>query len=408
VDLRSFAYLTCRLLALYLAVDVIAGLPADVAMARSLRDVSAGAAPSLLLFGEAALHLAMAAALWFAASSLSSQLAGVMASRAGARRASADDLPRAVVIATGVLVIAGGIGSAVVLIEMFWPGGSQSESVRQHWAGVVAALAVRVALGAALIIFATPLLALLRGKPKKPEPVDTSVAGMLTDLVGAAGSYGVRRVTDLALSLKAEAEGVAMRVVRSSLDRVITAVEQRRPDFSAATAADGTVTIVFSDMEGFTAMTQRLGDHQAHEVIKAHNRIVRLAVKGHGGKEVELQGDGFLLAFPRAAAALHCAGVIHRECAAYSETNADAPIRVRIGLNTGKPIKNADRFFGISVILAARIAAQAQGGETLVSTAVREDLADDATFVFDEGREAELKGLDGRHRMFRVLRYGER
>jgi class 3 adenylate cyclase len=189
---------------------------------------------------------------------------------------------------------------------------------------------------------------------------------------------------------------------------VIAAVEQRRPDFSAATAADGTVTIVFSDMEGFTAMTQRLGDHQAHEVIKVHNRIVRQAVKAHGGKEVELQGDGFLLAFPRAAAALQCAGAIHRDCAAYSETNADSPIRVRIGLNTGKPIKNADRFFGISVILAARIAAQAQGGETLVSTAVREDLADDATFVFDQGREAELKGLDGRHRMFRVLRYRER
>ncbi|MGH8541025.1 MAG: adenylate/guanylate cyclase domain-containing protein, partial [Stenotrophobium sp.] len=216
---------------------------------------------------------------------------------------------------------------------------------------------------------------------------DTSVAQMLTDL---------------ALTLRNEAEGIAKRVVRSSLDAVIAAVEQRKPDFSAATAVDGTVTIVFSDMEGFTAMTQRLGDREAHEVIKVHNCIVRQAVKAHGGKEVELQGDGFLLAFPDVAQALRCACAIQRDCAAYSVGHADRPIRVRIGLHTGKPIKEGERFFGLTVILAARIAAQAGGGETLVSEAVHRQLADTGEFTFDAGREAELKGLDGRHRMFGV------
>jgi hypothetical protein len=206
VDLRSFAYLTCRLLALYLAVDVIAGLPALVTVARVLPGLPAGVASRAMLFLEAALHAVMAAALWFAAARLSAALAGVMSSRAGARRTTTEELARAVVIATGVLVLAGGAEDIAALA-----GASRPQSV-----SLAVALGIRLALGAALIAFATPLLALLRGKPKKPEPVDTSVAGMLTDLVGAAGSYGVRRVTDLALSLKAEAEGVAKRVVRSS------------------------------------------------------------------------------------------------------------------------------------------------------------------------------------------------
>src|SRR4029077_15658304 len=101
--------------------------------------------------------------------------------------------------------------------------------------------------------------------------------------------------------------GVDSSDVTTSIDTVVLAVQRGKPDLRRHAAADGQVTIVFSDMEGFTEMTERLGDLRAHKVIRDHNAIVREQVKAHGGVEVELQGDGFLLAFPRAADALGCA-----------------------------------------------------------------------------------------------------
>ncbi|MGH8519583.1 MAG: adenylate/guanylate cyclase domain-containing protein, partial [Panacagrimonas sp.] len=231
----------------------------------------------------------------------------------------------------------------------------------------------------------------------------TGAARLLSELAGAAGALGARRLTELAISIKTEAEGVAKRVMRSSIDAMIAAVEQRRHDFGAASSADGTVTIAFSDMEGFTAMTQRLGDAGAHEVIKHHNQIVRRALKRHGGLEVELQGDGFLLAFPDTAQALRCATAIQQACAEHSAKPEQEAIRVRIGLHRGTPIQEGDRFFGITVILAARIAGQASGAQVLVSQDVHTAVEDMGEFRFDAPREAELKGLSGRHRMHPLI-----
>src|SRR5207248_1946204 len=96
-----------------------------------------------------------------------------------------------------------------------------------------------------------------------------------------------------------------------------------------------------------------------------------------------------------------------RALADYNGRNPGPPIHVRIGLHTGEAIKEADRFFGKSVILAARITAQASGGEILVSSLLRELVEGDDEFAFDESREAELKGLSGTHRMYRAV-WGER
>ena len=189
--------------------------------------------------------------------------------------------------------------------------------------------------------------------------------------------------------------------LKSSLENVAQSVEMKRPDIASHAAPDGTVTLAFSDMEGFTEMTERLGDEQAHRIVREHNAIVRGRLGDHGGYEVELQGDGFLLAFSKAGDALRCAIAIQRACAAYSAVHPEQAIRVRMGLHTGEPIKEGDRFFGMSVILAARIAAQARGGEILVSSVVKE-LAD-SEMRFDAGREVELKGLSGKRRLFRVL-----
>jgi class 3 adenylate cyclase len=170
-------------------------------------------------------------------------------------------------------------------------------------------------------------------------------------------------------------------------------VERRQPDLRGFAAPDGRVTLMFSDMEGFTEMTERLGDREAHRVIRAHNAIVREQLRAHGGVELELQGDGFLLAFGDPVAALRCAIAIERTLAAYSAEHPEQPIRVRIGLHTGEAIKEAEGFFGKTVILAARIAAQARGGEILVSAVVKEATARAPDVRFGETREARLKGL---------------
>ncbi len=203
------------------------------------------------------------------------------------------------------------------------------------------------------------------------------------------------------LADKLSAQGIDSHDVKRTLDTVVARVERARPDLRQHAAPDGRVTLVFSDMEGFTEMTERLGDRAAHEVIKVHNAIVREEVRRHGGVEVELQGDGFLLAFPAARQALDCTIAIQRALATYSAARPEQPIRVRIGLHTGEAIQEADRFFGKTVILAARIAAQARGGEILASATTREGGADES-IRFGVRREASLKGLAGTYSLHPV------
>jgi hypothetical protein len=130
-------------------------------------------------------------------------------------------------------------------------------------------------------------------------------------------------------------------------------------------------------------------------------------VSAHGS-EVKAEGGGFMLAFGSARRALQCAVDVQR---AFAEYNAARPepvegraevIKVRIGLHTGEAIKETDDFYGKNVILAARIAAQARGGEILVSSLLKELTESAGDIGFGEGREVKLKGLAGRHRVFEV------
>ena len=148
-------------------------------------------------------------------------------------------------------------------------------------------------------------------------------------------------------------------------------------------------------------MTDRLGDRRFMEVLRAHNGVVRQKVKAHAGFEVKSEGDGFMVVFQSARRALQCAIDIQR---AFAQRNrsAEEPVRVRIGLHTGEAIKEGEDFFGKNVVLAARIAGQAQGGQILVSSLLRELTDSSGEFAFDGGREVELKGLSGLHKVFEV------
>jgi class 3 adenylate cyclase len=239
------------------------------------------------------------------------------------------------------------------------------------------------------------------------DPADHERALELsTQSLGTAQELGMKTCVEKALALKLRLQGADTSGVQQSVYIVAEAVETRRPDIGAHAAPDGTVTLLFSDMEGFTAMTERLGDLRARDVIRIHNQIVREQLNAHGGYEVELQGDGFLLAFGSARQGLLCAVAIQRAFAAHNVREARGePIRVRIGVHTGEALKDADKFFGRSVILAARIADQATGGEILASSIVRELTASTGDLNFGAEREVALKGISATQRLV-VVEYG--
>jgi class 3 adenylate cyclase len=227
---------------------------------------------------------------------------------------------------------------------------------------------------------------------------------LLGQALDKSQELGLKGWGDLALNLKLRAQGVDSGSLSftGSIDVVARSIGSRRPDLSMQTASDGTVSLMFSDMEGFTAMTERLGDLKAREVIRAHNRIVREQVAAHAGHEVELQGDGFLLAFQQAHQALLCAIALQRAFASYSASHPEEPIRIRVGLHTGEALRDADKFFGRTVILAARIATQAKGGEILVSAQTKQLTEGAGEVRFGPEREAELKGIAEPQRLVRV------
>jgi class 3 adenylate cyclase len=213
-----------------------------------------------------------------------------------------------------------------------------------------------------------------------------------------AGSAWLERV----LALKMRAQGSESSNVKRSIAVVASSVDARRPDLSAAVNAQGEVTLMFSDMAGYTAMTERLGDRAALLIVQAHNEIVRRECSAFGGFEVELRGDGFLVAFPSALSGVRCGIALHRQFADYSEQHPEEPIHLRIGLHTGQAIRDIDKFFGKTVIQAFRISDLAAADELLISEDVRQKVEGASNLRFQDEQVVTLKGISGEHRLVAV------
>jgi len=167
--------------------------------------------------------------------------------------------------------------------------------------------------------------------------------------------------------------------------------------------AQGTVTILFTDVEGSVELATRHGDEAAQELRRALFELVRGQVEKHGGHEVKSTGDGFMLAFSSARQAVTCAIAIQRALEDRKDREPTPPLRVRMGLNTGEALQEEGDLFGAAVDAAARIMAKASGGQVLVSETVRAVLgpATDVEFV-DRGR-FRLKGFPERWRLYEVV-----
>ncbi len=211
------------------------------------------------------------------------------------------------------------------------------------------------------------------------------------------------RIPDARLALL---EGDSVAPYLGDTEAVLSAIDEFLAEGEEAAAGaeplapDDIHTILFTDVEGSTALTQRLGDAKARELLREHERMVREALKAHGGSEVKTMGDGFMTSFSSATKALECAIAMQRAFAEHSES-AEDPIKVRVGLNAGEPIAEDDDLFGTAVNEAARITATAKGGEILVSDVVRQ-LAKGKDFLFADRGETSLKGFDEPVRLYEL------
>jgi class 3 adenylate cyclase/pimeloyl-ACP methyl ester carboxylesterase len=186
-------------------------------------------------------------------------------------------------------------------------------------------------------------------------------------------------------------------------DALVAAIKQALEPADATTPkgqvnpGGGVQTILFTDIEGHTAMMQRLGDAKGREVLREHERVTRSALSAHGGTEVKTMGDGFMASFTSAQKAVECAIALQR---AFADRTGE-PIRIRVGMNSGEPIAEDNDLFGSAVILAARAAAKASGGEILVTDVVRHLVAGKG-FLFSDRGETTLRGFEDPVRLLEV------
>lgn len=171
--------------------------------------------------------------------------------------------------------------------------------------------------------------------------------------------------------------------------------------------AEGTVTILFTDIEGSTDLGRVTGDRSARQVISRHDELIRTQIAAHGGREVKALGDGFMIAFSSARRAITCAVAIQKEMkeAARSDPGLDLP--VRMGLNSGEVILDGDDVFGSAVSAAARISAHARARQILVSEVVKTLVGSLPDIDFRDAGTKELKGFDEPWHLYEVRWNGD-
>ena len=226
---------------------------------------------------------------------------------------------------------------------------------------------------------------------------DGPVASRLTAMPGSDPFAGG--------AVRAVAGSEPTNVRETSMDAVARAVSTEAPTAVAEKAEldQGTITIVFSDIENSTQRATAMGDAAWMKVLKNHNDIIARHVEKWSGTVVKNQGDGFMLTFNGARQALRAMIDVQRELEEEAAQNADTAVRIRVGVHTGEVIAEEGDIFGKHVMLAARVGGLADGGEILVSSIVKEIAAARGDLDFGEPKVVALKGIEGDHVVYQLL-----
>jgi class 3 adenylate cyclase len=187
----------------------------------------------------------------------------------------------------------------------------------------------------------------------------------------------------------------------SSIDVIASALEPVAPVLGRMSSPDGAVTLMLSDIADAGAAAQELGAERWEQLMRDHRLLVEQLVGRHDGQVAKFQGDGFLASFNSAHAGLHAALELQRTFTASPAENR--PLAIRVGLHSGFVMGNPEQLMGRNVVLAARIAAQAKGGEILVSSTAKEYTETDPSFLFEERGEYHFKGVLGEHTVYSVV-----
>ncbi|HEY8634278.1 MAG TPA: adenylate/guanylate cyclase domain-containing protein, partial [Candidatus Dormibacteraeota bacterium] len=219
-------------------------------------------------------------------------------------------------------------------------------------------------------------------------------AGVLQVVRYPQGEAGFRAAPDL---LRDVAEGLGQSVNPAQALTPETIIGSLSKD-----QTEGTVTIMFTDVEGSTSLMSTRGDTEAHLMNRASESIIDEKVAEHRGRKIKSLGDGRMVSFGSSRHGVECALDIQRAIAEYSKQNPERKIRIRIGLNTGEVVEEAGDIFGAAVNVAARVAGKAKGGEILVSDVVRQLVGPVAEIKFDYRGAYKLKGFPDRWRLHQV------
>lgn len=215
------------------------------------------------------------------------------------------------------------------------------------------------------------------------QPRDREVVARLA-APGPAGRAAQLRAIEELLERAVERHPSMLGTVGlSAIQALAGAAEEAsdQPTLGTPTA----LTVVFTDLEGFTEWTAREGDEAASQLLAAHHQVVDPIVAGRGGSLVKRLGDGLLLTFPQpAAAVLACLELVDAQ---------PEPLRLRAGLHAGPVVATRDDVIGHVVNLAARVAEAAEGGEVLVTHDVRSSV-DLPNVHFGDTRAERFKGIE--------------
>jgi adenylate cyclase len=223
---------------------------------------------------------------------------------------------------------------------------------------------------------------------RDPELTDTAVEVGLVDRawLEAPGHHPLRTAAAL---------DVVQRFLERSVERRPSAMGSiglnalqllaHDPQSSEGERTATPVTIVFTDLEGFTRFTSQHGDDAAIALLADHHRVIGPIVRGRGGKVVKRLGDGLMLSFPSSEAAVMAALEL--------VDVPPEPLRLRAGVHAGEAVVTADDLIGHDVNVAARVAASAKGGQVVATTAVREAVGELRGVEFGRARRRSFKGV---------------
>lgn len=211
---------------------------------------------------------------------------------------------------------------------------------------------------------------------------------------------GIWRIVQAHLSAAVPNPELVGVELTATLEDLLASIGPVAEEKIRSTIREGTVTLMFTDIEGSTALAARIGDRAWSDVISWHDRTIRDIVGGSGGTVVKTLGDGAMAVFDSLRGAAHSALEIQQ---AFVNRTERPPMKVRIGLHAGDVMRTGGDYLGKAVNKAARIAAAAHGGEIVVSSSVKALLGDDPEFGFGETQRVALKGIEGFHEITPLL-----